>query len=113
LSALAPPPPSAPIPSPSSSSAPPPAAKVDLKVLDAYVGQYDTPFGLLSITREGDRLFGQPNGDTKEELVPESESIFNVPAVGVKVTFVKDASGLVSHMIINQGGQEVQAKKIK
>jgi ketosteroid isomerase-like protein len=113
LTAIAPPPPSAPPPTPSPSPAPPPAAKVDPKVFDAYVGQYDTPFGLLSITREGDHLFGQPNGDTKEELIPESEAIFNVPAVGVKVTFVKDASGQVSHMIINQGGQEVQAKKIK
>ena len=111
LSALAPPP--AQLPSPSSSSAPPSAAKVDPKVYDAYVGQYDTPFGVLSITKEGDRLFGQPNGDTKEELIPESETTFNVPAVNVKVTFVKDPSGQVTHMTINQGGQEVQAKKIK
>jgi ketosteroid isomerase-like protein len=89
------------------------AVKVDPKIFDAYVGQYDTPFGLLNITKEGDRLFGQPNNDTKEELIPESETSFNVPAVGVKITFAKDASGQVTHMVLNVNGQEVQAKKTK
>jgi ketosteroid isomerase-like protein len=90
-----------------------PAVKVDSKNFDVYIGQYDTPFGVLNITKEGDRLFGQPNNDTKEELIPESETSFNVPAVGVKITFAKDASGQVTHMLLNVNGQEVQAKKIK
>jgi ketosteroid isomerase-like protein len=88
-------------------------AKVDPKVYDGYIGQYDTQFGPLNITREGDKLFGQPEGDTKEELVPESETVFNVPAVGAKITFVKDAGGKVTHMLINLQGQEMQAKKVK
>lgn len=100
-------------PKPAPSTSAPPAAKVDPKILDAYVGQYDTPFGLLNVTKENDHLFGQPNNDTKEELIPESETVFNVPTVGVKITFVKDASGQVTHMNLNVNGQEAQAKKIK
>jgi len=101
-----------------SSSQPPPAAapsagKVDPKVFDDYVGQYDAPFGMLTVFKEGDRLFGQPTGQSKEELIPESETVFNVTNVGVKVTFVKDASGKVTHAVINFQGQEAQAKKIK
>lgn len=98
-------------------SPPPPlpasAAKVDPKTYDAYVGEYETPFGILSITKEGDRLFGQPGGDTKEELIPESIDQFNVPTVEAKIKFVKDANGQVNHMLLNLKGQQINAKKIK
>ena len=111
--------PSAPASPPAPSSPPPPAApsagaaKVDPKSYDAYVGEYESPFGILSITKEGDRLFGQPGGDTKEELIFESADQFNVPAVGAKVKFVKDATGKVIHALVTINGQEMQAKKIK
>jgi ketosteroid isomerase-like protein len=100
-------------PKPAPSTSAPPAAKVDPKVFDAYLGQYDTPFGPLTISKENDRLFGQPDNDTKEELIPESDTVFNVPNVGVKITFVKDANGQVTHMTLNVNGQEAQAKKVK
>lgn len=98
---------------PSSPAAPASAAKADPKSYDAYVGQYDTPFGVLNITKEGDKLFGQPGTDSKEELIPESTDQFNVPNVGAKLKFVKDANGMVTHLVINIQGQEMQAKKIK
>ncbi|MGA9773019.1 MAG: DUF4440 domain-containing protein [Blastocatellia bacterium] len=101
------------VPKATPSASAPPAVKVDPKNFDAYVGQYDTPFGPLNITRENDRLYGQPNNDTKEELIAESETVFNVPTVGVKITFVKDATGQVTHMNLNVNGQEAQAKKVK
>ena len=91
----------------------PAPAKVDPKVYDAYVGQYDAPFGVLTISRDGDKLFGAPEGQDKAELVPETETDFNVPSVGVKVKFVKDSSGKVTHMVLNHDGEEIQAKKIK
>ncbi|HJQ24618.1 MAG TPA: DUF3471 domain-containing protein [Blastocatellia bacterium] len=87
--------------------------KVDPKVLDDYVGQYDAPFGVLTISRDGDKLFGAPEGEQKAELVPTSETEFDVPSVGVKVKFVKDAGGKVTHMVLNHDGEELQAKKIK
>ena len=90
-----------------------PAVKVDPKVYDAYVGQYDAPFGVLTISREGDKLFGAPEGQDKAELVPTSETEFDVPSVGVKVKFVKDSAGKVTHMVLNHDGEELQAKKIK
>ena len=89
------------------------AVKVDTAVLDTYVGQYDAPFGVLNITRDGDKLFGAPEGEQKAELIPISETEFDVPSVGVKVKFVKDAGGKVTHMVLNHEGEEMQAKKIK
>ena len=87
--------------------------KVDPKVLDTYVGQYDAPFGVLIISRDGDKLYGAPRGEEKAELVATSETEFDVPSVGVKVKFVKDDSGKITHMVLNHEGQEMQAKKIK
>jgi ketosteroid isomerase-like protein len=119
LTRLSPPPsssssaPSTPSGSPSAASSTS-AAKVDPATFDAYVGQYDTPFGVLNITREGDKLFGQPGGDSKEELIPaESIDQFNVPAVDAKIKFVKDANGQVTHLLLNLHGQDINAKKIK
>src|SRR5436853_4038201 len=86
--------------------------KVDPKVYDAYIGQYETPFGTLTITREGDKLYGQPDGDSTEELVPDSETDVTVTNVGVKVKFIKDDTGKVTHLTLDVQGQEVKAKKI-
>jgi hypothetical protein len=88
--------------------------KVDPKVYDAYIGQYDAPnLGNLTISREGDKLYGQPDNDSKEELVPDSETEFTVTNVGIKLKFVKDDTGKVTHLVLNIGGQEIQAKKVK
>jgi hypothetical protein len=104
LTSLVPPPVSAPAAA---------AVKVDPKIYDAYVGEYQTPQFILTISREGDKLFGQPPGDSKEELIPQSETEFNVPTVGAKLTFVKDDKGQVTELLINLNGQQMQAKKIK
>jgi ketosteroid isomerase-like protein len=89
------------------------AVKVDPKVFDAYLGEYELPMFTLVVTREGDKLFGQPPGDTKEELVPTSDTEFTVTNVNAKIRFVKDATGKVTHMIVNLNGQDVEGKKIK
>lgn len=87
--------------------------KVDPKIYDAYVGEYETPFGPLTITREGDKLFGTPKDDTKEELVPQSETEFLVKRPQITVKFVKDDKGQVTHLILSAGGQEIEGKKVK
>lgn len=87
--------------------------KIDPKVYDAYVGEYETPFGQLSIMKEGDKLYGKSQDDTKEELVPESETEFLVEKVKIRIQFVKDDKGQVTHLVIKANGQEAQGKKIK
>ena len=87
--------------------------KVDPKIFDAYVGQYQlTPNIVFTITREGDRLMAQPTGQGKVELHPESETKFFIIEVDAQITFVKDSQGQVTQLIFNQGRDAV-AKKIK
>lgn len=93
--------------------APVPAGKADPKTFDDYVGEYQfEPFTLV-ITHEGDKLFGQPHGDTKEELVPQDDGSFLVTNVNAKVTFVRDDKGKVIELVANVNGQEMKGKKIK
>jgi CubicO group peptidase (beta-lactamase class C family) len=89
------------------------AVKIDPKILDAYVGQYElNPNFIITMTREGDSLMTQATGQPKFELFPESETKFFLKVVEAQVTFVKDDKGAVTHLILHQGGDQ-KAKKIK
>ena len=87
--------------------------KIDTKAFDDYVGKYDSPLGVLNITREGDRLFAQPEGNTKEELVAKTPTRFQVTSVGADLEFVRDDQGQVAKMLIRIAGQQMEAKRIK
>jgi CubicO group peptidase (beta-lactamase class C family) len=89
------------------------AIKVDPKIFDAYVGQYElAPNFIFTITREGDRLMAQATGQGKLELHPESETKFFITEVDAQITFVKDSQGQVTQLILHQGLDRL-AKKIK
>ncbi|HVG28478.1 MAG TPA: serine hydrolase [Pyrinomonadaceae bacterium] len=89
-------------------------AKVDPKIYDAYVGEYELgPGFVFTVTREGDRLMIQATGQPKTELFPTSETNFFPRVVRADFTFVKDAEGRVTQLILNQGGRQQPAKKIK
>jgi hypothetical protein len=90
-----------------------PAGKADPKTFDDYVGEYQLePFSLV-ITHEGDKLFGQPPGDAKEELQPQDDGSFLVTNVNAKVKFVRDDKGKVIEIVVNLNGQEMKGKKVK
>ena len=64
------------------------AIEVDVKVLDGYVGRYQlAPGVVLSITREGGRLFAQVTGQNRAEVFAESESKFFFRVVDAELTF--------------------------
>lgn len=105
------------VPKAEDKQAAPPAAtqtgKADPKTFDDYVGEYELPIFTLAITHEGDKLFGQPGDETKEELIPESYGTFSVTNVGAKLKFVRDDKGKVIELQINLHGQEMKGKKTK
>jgi C-terminal processing protease CtpA/Prc/Flp pilus assembly protein TadD len=85
---------------------------IDAKVIAEYQGRYDSPMGVITITVDGGKLFGQPEGSPKEELVPRSPTKFQVTNVGAEVEFVRDDQGKVVKMLIRMGGQQIEAKRI-
>ncbi len=96
-------------------------AKVDPKIFDAYVGQYQpNPVITLTISHEGDKLLFQQSAspdkqEDKQELLPESETSYFVNANrNITYTFVKDEKGIVTHLLVQNAGREVaRVKKIK
>jgi hypothetical protein len=90
-----------------------PAGKADPKTFDDYVGEYELPMFTLVVTHEGDKLFGQPPGDRKEELRPEEDGTFSVTNVNATLKFVRDEKGKVIELQVKANGEEMKGKKIK
>ncbi|MFL6227901.1 MAG: serine hydrolase [Pyrinomonadaceae bacterium] len=89
-------------------------AKVDPKIYDAYVGEYEiVPTFHFVVTREGDHLMIQATGQGKTEIFPASETNFFPKVVKADFTFVKNEQGQVTHLVLSQNGRQQTAKKIK
>jgi len=86
---------------------------VDASVYDDYVGRYDYGGAILTVTKEGDRLFAQLTGQPKFEIFPNSETEFFLKVVDAQITFAKNEEGEVTHVIHRQGGQEFEAPRLK
>ena len=88
--------------------------KVDPAVFDAYVGDYELgPNFILTISKDGDKLFGQATGQRKFQLDAISETQFTVPTVKANISFEKDSAGKIIGLVLAQGGQNIKAKKVK
>ena len=90
--------------------------KVDPKVYDSYVGQYELMPGLvITITKEEGHLFGQATGpgQGKFELFPETEKDYFLKVVDAQITFIKNDKGEVTQLVLHQGGGEMSGKRIK
>ena len=86
---------------------------VDASVLKAYVGEYQLG-GVVTVSVENGKLFIQPPGQQRVELLPISETEFQLRAQNVRVRFVKDAQGAVSEFtLIAPNGQQQTAKRSK
>jgi CubicO group peptidase (beta-lactamase class C family) len=90
------------------------AVKIDSKIYDAYVGQYElAPNFIITITKEGNKLMGQATGHPLVELFPESENEFFIKEFDAKIKFVKSDRGPVTHSVVSLNGWDTQAKKIE
>lgn len=88
--------------------------KVDEKILATYAGEYEIPSIMtFSITKEQDKLFLQGEGQEKIEMFAETETKFFIKVNDAQLEFFKDNSNLVTKAILNQGGRQAEAKKIK
>lgn len=91
-------------------------AKLENKILDSHAGQYQpNPRTTFTITRDGNRLMMQQGaGNQKRELLPETEvKFFTTENPRLTFSFLKDESGQVTFLVLQEEGREVgRAKKI-
>ena len=87
---------------------------VDPKLFDGYVGSYQlAPNFILTVTREGDHLFTQATGQGKLEMFPEGDRDYFLKVVDAQITFVTDAQGRATELILHQGGADQHAKRME
>jgi serine beta-lactamase-like protein LACTB, mitochondrial len=85
---------------------------VDPKVYDNYVGSYDVTSVVIHIVRAGDHLFAQID-DRKNEIFPESVRDYFFKNFDSQITFVTDANGRASELIMHEGGTDLHAIRTK
>jgi CubicO group peptidase (beta-lactamase class C family) len=81
------------------------AVAVDSSVLDKYVGEYkfQHPSTTIIMTNENGKLFQKRNTEAKNEMFAESETGFFLKTEDIQFTFVKNAAGAVTGVIVHQG----------
>jgi len=85
-------------------------AKIDLNLYDTYAGSYGlSPDYIITVIRDGSRLLARADGKPPVELFPTSATDFFLKGVDTKLTFVKDAAGLVTGLILYQNGDHTAA----
>ena len=95
----------------------PPEMRKEVRVgaakLVPLVGVYElAPAFRLTITREGERLFGQATGQQRVQLYAESDLKFFLRTSGAQVTFVMGADGKVGQLILHQGGANIPGRRV-
>lgn len=87
---------------------------IDPDVYDGYVGRYQLePEFILTITREGDRLFAQATGQSKAEIFPESEQEFFYKVVDAQLSFDIDDKGRAIQITLYQNGYVTPGPRIE
>ena len=90
-----------------------PAANGDAKNFERFAGRYEiAPDFILTVTVEGGKIFGQATGQQRFELEPVSETKFAIRVVGAEIDFIRDDKGVVTGLVLHQGGRDTAAKRL-
>jgi D-alanyl-D-alanine-carboxypeptidase/D-alanyl-D-alanine-endopeptidase len=88
------------------------AIMLDEAALDKFIGMYDlAPNFTITIARTGAQLSAQATGQGAFPIFPEGKSEFFAKVTELTMTFTYDESGVVSGMVVHQGGANNAGKK--
>ncbi len=89
-------------------------AAIDPLLLDRYVGCYQMAQNfILSITRNGNRLFAQATGQGRFEIFPEGDKDFFAKVADIQMAFVVDAAGPAGSIVVHQQGINTPARRVE
>jgi CubicO group peptidase (beta-lactamase class C family) len=90
------------------------AIDVGADVLAGYVGMYQlAPTFAIEVTLKDGALFGQPTNQPVFRFWPETQNDFFLKEVDAQITFVRDAQGKVTGLVLHQGGQDMRGTKVR
>ncbi|MGO8701583.1 MAG: serine hydrolase [Limisphaerales bacterium] len=81
--------------------------------LDAVAGRYDYGGPILTVTKEGSRLYAQLGDQPRFEIFPKSDTEFFWKVADAQVTFVKDNRGKVVKAVHHQNGSIINAPRLE
>ena len=88
------------------------AVSVQPDTLAKYVGAYELgPKFSIVITLEGNQLMAQATNQAKLPIFPESETKFFYKAVDAQLEFFQSDQGQITHLVLHQGGQDINGVK--
>ncbi len=95
-------------------SAPPKAytaVAIKPEIADPYLGRYQlAPDFILTFTREGDRYYLQATGQGRNEVFPSSPTDFFIKGADIQISFVQDAQGHVTGLVLHQNGDQTATR---
>jgi CubicO group peptidase (beta-lactamase class C family) len=90
------------------------AITVSRDVLQRYVGNYQlAPQLVLEVTLGDSGLQVRPTGQNISDLFAESETEFFFKVVDAQISFVRDAQGAVTGLVLHQNGNDLAARRIR
>ncbi|MEJ7609971.1 MAG: serine hydrolase [Ferruginibacter sp.] len=90
------------------------AIQLSKEKLESYIGEYELqPEKIIKVFLEENQLKAQLTGQASVHLFAEAEDKFFLKVVSAEIVFLRDASGKVNKLILQQGGNSPEAIKIK
>lgn len=89
---------------------------VDQSIFNGYIGYYElNPKSIVTVQRDGDELIARLTGQTFLSLAPERNSKFfyRNSNIRAQLSFVADAKGVASRVILHQNGYEQTASRVE
>lgn len=83
---------------------------LDPAELDRFVGEYATPIPIV-ITKENGSLWAQPNGNQRAQMFAEAPTEFFLKIADIQLSFVVDASGTVTGLVVHMSGFDQTRRK--
>jgi CubicO group peptidase (beta-lactamase class C family) len=87
---------------------------IDPKLYNEYAGKYD--YGnniIITISNENGKLYAQGTNQPKFEIFPISEKEFTVKEINARLTFVREAAGKASKLIVDMAGQKKESLRVE
>jgi bla regulator protein blaR1 len=86
---------------------------LDASVLDEYVGSYKAgDRAVITVTRTGQQLMAQLTGQPSAPIYPESTREFFYKIVDAQISFVPDAQGQASSLVLHQNGHNMTMPRV-
>lgn len=86
---------------------------LDSAALDRFVGEYVLPSRSIVITKENGSLWAQPTGNRRAQLFAEAPTEFFLQIADMQLSFIADASGKVTSLVIHGRNQGETGRKVR